>query len=129
MQISELDVLVVDDHEAMRTLLRKVLERAGVHRVRDASSGLTALTMVSESSPTLILCDRRMPEMDGVAFVRGARDMVSTEACRIIMITGHGGDAAHDEARAAGADALLVKPVSPRDLLAAIEALYAQSRA
>ena len=125
MQISELDVLVVDDHEAMRTLLRKVLERAGVHRVRDASSGPAALAMISESAPTLILCDRRMPEMDGITFVRSAREMLSADACRIIMVSGHSGDAAHDEARAAGADALLVKPVSPRDLLAALNQLLA----
>jgi DNA-binding response OmpR family regulator len=63
--------------------------------------------------------------MDGLAFTQRTRAMLPRETCRIIMITGQGSESAHAEALAAGADAMLVKPVSPRDLLAAIEALYA----
>ncbi len=125
MTLSDLDVLVVDDHEAMRALLRAVLTRAGVARVRDAEDGATALAMIADAAPTLILCDRRMPTMDGLAFIAAARQTLQPEACRIIMVSGQTGEVAHAEALAAGADALLVKPVSPRDLLAAIEALYA----
>jgi len=123
--MTELDVLIVDDHEAMRVLLRAALLRAGISRVRDASSGEDALALITEGAPNLILCDWRMPEMDGLTFVRRARDTLGAEACRIIMITGQGGDVARAQALAAGADALLAKPVSPRDLLAAIGALYA----
>ena len=74
MTLSELDVLIVDDHEPMRALLRKILERAGVSAVRDASSGAAALALIGERAPTLILCDRRMPEMDGLVFIARARD-------------------------------------------------------
>lgn len=125
MTLSELDVLIVDDHEPMRALLRKTLERAGVSAVRDASSGAAALAMIGERAPNLILCDRRMPEMDGLVFIARARETLTPEACRIIMVSGQSTKTARVEALAAGADVLLVKPVSPRDLLAAIEALYA----
>ncbi|MBY0568260.1 MAG: response regulator [Hyphomonadaceae bacterium] len=125
MALATLDVLIVDDHEAMRVLFHKMLERAGVTRVRDAASGAAALAHIAEHTPNLILCDRRMPEMDGLAFTQRARASLPRETCRIIIITGQGSEAAHVEALAAGADAMLVKPVSPRDLLAAIEALYA----
>ncbi len=126
---ADLDVLIVDDHEAMRAMLRTVFARAGAVRVRDAASGAEALALIAESAPNLILADRRMPEMDGLALIARVRATLGPDACRIIMISGQGDAAARDAAHAAGADALLVKPVSPRDLLRAIEALYAQNRA
>jgi DNA-binding response OmpR family regulator len=113
MDLAALDVLIVDDHEAMRTLLRKVLERAGFGSVRDAAGGDAALVLLQDQPAHLILVDQNMPGMSGAEFVAQARDGGSS--ARIIMITGdvrfEGG----------GADALLVKPVSPRELLATIE--------
>lgn len=121
---ADLDVLIVDDHEAMRALLRTVLTRAGAARVRDAAGGAEALALIAESAPSLIFADRRMPEMDGIALIARVRARLAPDVCRIIMISGQGDADTRDAALAAGADALLVKPVSPRDLIAAIEALY-----
>lgn len=122
-ELAALDVLIVDDHEGMRVLLRKVLERAGVSGVRDASSGAAGLALLVEQPAHLILVDQTMPEMSGVAFVEQARATGST--ARILMITGRGDAATKEAARAAGADAVLVKPVAPSDLLVAIESLFA----
>lgn len=105
-------MLVVDDHEAMRTLLVKVLTRAGFESVREAASGEAALALMAEQPADLILVDQNMPGMKGAEFVARVRDAGSD--ARIVMITG---DA---RAELGAADALLVKPVSPRDLLAAI---------
>lgn len=117
-----LDVLIVDDHEGMRMLLRKVLERAGVASLRDAASGAAALALLAERPANLILVDQSMPEMDGASFVRRAR--ADGSDARIIMITGHAEARYAEAARAAGADAVLIKPIAPRELLKAIEALY-----
>ena len=121
--VRALSVLIVDDHEAMRALLRKVLERAGVGDVRDAESGAAGLALLAERGADLILVDQSMPEMDGVTFVQHARTAAS--AARILMITGRGDARTSDAARSAGADAVLVKPVAPSDLVAAIEKLFA----
>lgn len=116
-----LDVLIVDDHEPMRAMLRKVLERAGVGSVRDAASGKAALELLRERGAQLVLVDQTMPEMDGLALVERLRSDPSCAGMRIVMLTGRA-DAAHAEAaRRAGVDAMLVKPVAPSELLAAIE--------
>jgi two-component system, chemotaxis family, chemotaxis protein CheY len=121
--VRALSVLIVDDHEAMRALLRKVLERAGVSDVRDAANGDAALMLLIERGADLILVDQTMPQMDGVTFVEHAR--AAGSAARIVMITGRADARTSDAARAAGADAVLVKPVAPSDLVAAIAQLFA----
>ncbi len=119
-----LDVLIVDDHEPMRAMLRKVLERAGVEAIRDAASGKAALDLLQERNAQLILVDQTMPEMDGLALVERVRADPSCTGVRIVMLTGRA-DAAHAEAaHKAGVDAVLVKPVAPSELLAAIERVF-----
>lgn len=116
-----LDALIVDDHEPMRAMLRKVLERACIDGVRDAASGKEALKLMQERLPQLMLVDQTMPEMDGLTLVKHVRADPSCAETRIIMLTGRA-EAAHAEAaRQAGVDAVLVKPVAPSELLAAIE--------
>jgi two-component system chemotaxis response regulator CheY len=125
MKLSELDVLIVDDHEAMRVMLARVLVRAGVTQVRMAASGLEALALLAERPASLVLADQRMPGMDGLSFVSAVRGDAALQGARIIMISG-ATDAAHfNAAREAGVDAVLVKPVSPRALLDAIEQVLA----
>lgn len=115
MNLAELSVLIVDDHAGMRELLRKVLERAGVQRVREAASGAEALAALEQDAVQLILADQNMPGMSGAEFLARVRADERWRDARIILITGDARAAAGD------ADALLVKPVAPRDLLAAIE--------
>ena len=121
MKLSELDVLIVDDHEAMRVMLARVLARAGVTAIRSASSGLEALALLAARPASLVLADQRMPGMDGTAFIGAVRADAALTSARIIMISGATSAEHADAARAAGADAVLVKPVSPRALLEAIE--------
>lgn len=113
--LSDLDVLIVDDHAPMRELLRKVLERAGAMRVRDASSGAEALAALEERAAQLVLVDQNMPGMSGAELIAALRGDARWRAARVVLITG--------DVRASVGDAnlLLVKPVSPRELLAAIE--------
>jgi CheY-like chemotaxis protein len=85
---AELDVLIVDDHEAMRTLLRTVLRRAGVALLRDAASGAAGLALLDERRADLVLVDHSMPDMDGATVT--ARIKQADPQTKVIMITGHG---------------------------------------
>jgi CheY-like chemotaxis protein len=113
--LSNLDVLIVDDHAPMRELLRKVLERAGATRVRDAASGEDALAALEERAARLVLVDQNMSGMSGAEFIATVRGDARWRAAHIVLITGD------VRASTGEADELLVKPVSPRDLLAALE--------
>jgi two-component system chemotaxis response regulator CheY len=123
--LADLDVLIVDDHEAMRTLLSRVLAKAGVARLRTAADGADALAQLSHRPASLILVDQNMPGMNGVAFINAVRSDPALSPARIITISGNTASEHAASARAAGADAVLVKPVSPRDLIVAIEVLFA----
>lgn len=125
MELAGLDALIVDDHEAMRALLARVLSKAGVERVRTAASAAEALAALGERPATLILADRTMPGMDGLAFVAAVRADPTLSAAKVIMVSGATGADHAAAARAAGADAVLIKPVTMGDLLTAINALFA----
>ena len=125
MELADLDVMIVDDHEAMRALLTRLFARAGVRRLRSAANAADALTSLRAQPATLILADKNMPGMDGLAFLKAVRGESAFGTPKIIMLSGDAGGAHADAARAAGADAVLVKPVPPSALLAAVNALFA----
>jgi len=115
-----LDVLIVEDHEAMRTLLTRALTAAGAVHVRAAEDADAALALLRERPATLILADQNMPGKSGLDFIAAVRAEARFGRPHIVLISG----GAHDEAgRAAGADLVLQKPVSPRELIAALNAL------
>lgn len=119
----DLDVLIVDDHEAMRVMLARVMASAGVKRVREASRGELGLEMQAEAPAHLILVDSGMPGMDGVSFINAVRADARYGTPCIVMITGHDHAELRDAAHAAGANAVMVKPVSPRALIAKVQDL------
>jgi CheY-like chemotaxis protein len=79
-------VLVVEDDEASRTLLRKQLTAKGFE-VAVAVNGLDALMCLERDSPDIILCDVNMPELDGIAFVRAIKARPSTRSIPVIFLT------------------------------------------
>jgi CheY-like chemotaxis protein len=121
--IRTLNVLIVDDHEAMRALLRKVLERAGVASVRDAENGADGLALLEQAPANLIIADITMPGMDGLAFATRVR--AGSSQARIVLLTGRTDAATAEAARAVGVDLLLTKPVAPSALLEALNRLLA----
>jgi two-component system chemotaxis response regulator CheY len=124
MPLADLDVLIVDDHEAMRAMLARALGAAGVQHVRAAADAPSALGQLRQRRADLILADHNMPGEDGLSLIAAVRGDAKLRGARIIMISGHA-DAGHAEAaRSAGADAVLVKPVSPRELMSTIAALF-----
>ncbi len=79
------DVLVVDDDQGVRTILRRLLEQAG-HSVREADSAHEALARIAESAPAVTLCDVHMPGPNGLWLADQIRVQSPTTA--IVLVTG-----------------------------------------
>lgn len=117
-------VLVVDDDPGVRRLLELVLSGAG-HEVVLAESARTALALLKEETPDLIVLDIMMPDMDGLSLLGRIRGVKRLARVPVILFTG-GGRELEAPGRALGADLFLEKPVSGRRLKEAVEALLAQ---
>ncbi|MEQ1491645.1 MAG: response regulator, partial [Terricaulis sp.] len=88
MQLSDLDVMIVDDHEAMRALLARVFTKVGVANLRAVADAAAALASLRERPASLILADKNMPGMDGLAFLTAVRGESAFGAPKIIMLSG-----------------------------------------
>ena len=125
MELSDLDILIVDDHEAMRALLTRVFTKVGVMKLRTTGSAEAALAVLRERPATLIIADKNLPGMDGLAFIAAVRNESAFGSPKIIVLSGDASKAHAEAARVAAADMVLVKPVPPSALLAAINELFA----
>lgn len=103
-------VLVVDDHESNRALLRELLEIDG-HEVLEADDGLTALALARSEDPDVVLLDVTMPGLDGFEVCRRLRASPLTSATPVLLITGLAERAHRIQGVAAGANDYLVKPI------------------
>ncbi len=87
--LSELDILLIDDNKFIRLLLGDVLRSFGVGTVREASSADQALEKIHQHRPDIILCDWMMDPPDGLALLRKIRSVDGAQRVPVIMITGH----------------------------------------
>ena len=113
-------LLLVDDAAGFRELLRTTFEDVQVE-VDEAGSAAEAESRISASRPDVIVLDVGMPGMDGIAFCRELKASEDTREIRIVLLTGM--EDVEDVAGAAGADALLLKPFRPLELLGVVERL------
>jgi two-component system OmpR family response regulator/two-component system alkaline phosphatase synthesis response regulator PhoP len=112
-------ILVVDDDETVRRVVRHVLE-VDDFDVVEAASGLEALETVESTRPVVIVLDVVMPGLDGIEVCR----QLDHGTVKVLMLTARGDDATVEEAsREAGADDFLGKPFSSVDLLDHVERL------
>jgi two-component system, cell cycle response regulator DivK len=109
-------VLVADDNDDRRALYVDILSHAGFS-VIEARDGVEAIARAREDRPALIVMDVTMPGTSGWNAVRAVRDQIETRDIPVIVVTGLAGTRDRDASFAAGSDAYLSKPVSPRDLL------------
>lgn len=103
-------VMVVEDHDDTRFMLRWALESSG-YRVVEAADGLEAVEVARTERPDLILIDGTLPRLDGLAATRRIRQQTLMRDVPILALSGHASPDFQDEAMAAGCNALLVKPV------------------
>jgi putative nucleotidyltransferase with HDIG domain len=115
-------LLLVDDDAGLRALLRTTFEDVEVE-VDEAGSAREAAQRIAADKPDVIVLDVGMPGMDGLAFCRELKASPDTSSIRIVLLTGM--DDVEDVAGAAGADALLLKPFRPLELLGVVERLAA----
>jgi signal transduction histidine kinase len=115
-------VLVVDDNQAGRYAVSRMLRRGG-YAVREAGTGTEALTLASEN-PRLVLLDVHLPDVDGHEVCRRLREDPRTHDLPILQMSASyvkGTDRARG--LAGGADAYLVEPIDPEELLATVSTL------
>lgn len=113
--------LIVEDHADIRKLLRMTLEFEG-HAIHEAGDGPTGVEMARAIHPDVVLLDVMMPgAYDGLEACRRLRADPAFAATRIILLSARGQSQDIENGLAAGADAYLLKPFSPLQLLRTIE--------
>lgn len=117
-------ILVIEDDDVARELMRMALERRG-YRVVVAEDGVQGYEQALKERPDLIVTDISMPAADGVHLVRRVRDTQEIAETPILVTTGFGsGNATFTLAQ--GATAYEPKPIDPESFLATIERLLAE---
>lgn len=113
-------ILVVEDDDDVRGLLRITLERGGYQVVEAANGGDGARAMAA-SSPALILLDLNLPDMSGLDLCRRLKGEPATAAVPVLIVTAATDQIDRRAGLAAGADDYVAKPFSPRALLARLQ--------
>ena len=100
-------ILLVDDEEGIRKVLRIALEDAG-YEVLTAGNGVEALRIFEKKSPQIVLTDIKMPEMDGMQVLEAARE-AGVNLKRVIISSSHPADRLHEEFDSSGCLAVIEK--------------------
>jgi DNA-binding response OmpR family regulator len=119
-------VLVIDDERDLVDLVRYNLEREGFEVLR-ATDGETGFELAVERKPDVIILDRMMPGPDGVEICRRLREDVKTAEVPVILLTAKASESDRVIGLEAGADDYVVKPFSPKELIARVKARLRRS--
>jgi two-component system response regulator NreC len=115
-------LILVDDHDVVRTGLRTFLEtQEGLEVAGEADSGEAALRLVQEYAPDVVVMDITMPGMDGLEATR--RIKAGCTDCKVLALTVHADEQYFFEMLAAGADGYVTKAVAAEELVEAIRAV------
>ena len=112
-------ILVVEDQEDNRTILRDLLTNGGYELI-EAENGQDAITAAEANRPDLILMDIQLPVLDGYEATRRIKADPSLRSIPVIAVTSYALSGDEEKARAAGCNDFVPKPFSPRQLLAKI---------
>lgn len=125
-----LNVLIVEDNLHFRTLVRTILETLGVPNIEEARDGAEAIDVLKNFPADLAILDWKMDGVDGIEFVRRIRrhEDSSNRYLPIVMVTGYTEDSLVREARDAGVNDFLAKPISAKSLLSRIVGLLDDQR-
>ncbi len=120
-------ILVVEDEDALATLLKYNLDKEG-HRVVVASDGEEALMLIDERQPDLIVLDWMLPKVSGIEVCRRLRAKPETKNLPVIMLTARGEESDRVRGLDTGADDYIVKPFSMSELAARVRAVLRRIR-
>ena len=118
----DVNVLVVEDEEAIMTLIRFTLEQAGFGVIA-AASVEEARPLLAAELPDVALLDWMLPGISGMQFTKQLRQDERTRELPIILLTARGEEVDKEQGLNQGADDYITKPFSPRELIARINAL------
>jgi two-component system cell cycle response regulator DivK len=114
-QRSERTIMIVEDYDDTRILLRRVLERLG-YSVLEASNGQEAVDIADREHPDLILMDLDLPILDGIAATQRIRKQPEMEKVPIVAVTAYPMSYTHVKAFAKGCNEYLAKPIDTTEL-------------
>jgi two-component system chemotaxis response regulator CheY len=128
--IRSLKILIVDDDQAMRKVVRTMLTAIGVREIHDACDGMAGLQAICGLAPDIVIVDWEMPQVGGAEFIRSVRDPGSFPLPNvpIIVLSGHGERSCVVEAMQLGANEYLLKPVSTKSLFDRLVSIFAKPR-
>jgi len=115
-------VLVVEDFEDNRFMMRRLLEMSG-YRVVEAVNGNQAVEMAESESPDIILMDLSLPMLDGLAATRRIRERNGAGRTPIVAVSAHDSADFHAEALAAGCNEYVTKPIDFDQLVQLLDRL------
>ena len=120
-------ILIADPDSDTRELYRETLRGTGCD-VIDAADGRDALVRALVHRPSLVITETRLPGFDGYALCGVLRRDLVTRSVPILVVTSDSRKPEIDRAREAGADSVLIKPITPNDLLAEVQRLIRSRR-
>jgi two-component system phosphate regulon response regulator PhoB len=120
-------ILIVEDDPALVELVKYNLEKEG-YATAVATDGESALTLVEEEDPVMIVLDWMLPKLSGIEVCHRLRQRPSTTTLPIIMLTARGEEDDRIKGLESGADDYIVKPFSPSELTARVRAVLRRSR-
>ncbi len=128
--LEKVKFLVVEDNDFMREVILQVLKALGAGEVRTASNGADGLKELQDYPADIVIVDWEMQPVDGIEFIKTVRtaDDSLNPFQPIIMLTGHSERRRIIEARDAGVNEYVVKPISANTLFERIEALIERPR-
>jgi CheY-like chemotaxis protein len=116
------NILIVDDYEDSRQMMRKLLELIG-YSVLEADNGLDAVRLTQEKKPCLVIMDLGLPLLSGAEAARMIRETPETSKIPIIILSAYDATSARDDAITARCNSYLTKPVDYAKLEKTIQAL------
>lgn len=130
MALEFLKVLIVDDVAHGRALLAEILRAIGVRQIHEAGDGVEGLEVMQAHAIDVVLTDLAMASLDGIAFARRLRTSPGSPnpMIPVLMITGHSTPRHLQEARDAGVNAVMAKPITARGLIERLQQVVSDRR-
>ncbi len=124
--MSEPLILVADDNHEIRVFLEDILVKLGNFKVKSVGDGMSALSLVREMTPDVVITDHHMPGLSGLDLIRRLR--LDRPGLPIILMTGESTESLAIEAFRVGASDYLVKPFEPDHLITMVQRCLAQAK-
>lgn len=120
----DMKILVVDDHESMRRIVKQALNDLGFRNVKVADDGSTALPMLKNESFDFLVSDWNMPQMQGIDLLKAVRADENLKSLPVLMITAEAKKEQIIEAAKSGVNDYCIKPFNRETLNAKIENVF-----